>query len=395
MNERRRIAVVSRLYPLPHKPHAAPFNRQQFAHLASRYDVSLLVPVPMHEWLAHRSELQPSKRDGIAIRYAGWLFPPKVGRVLYPAFFGFSMLRELRWIERVDPACVLVGWAYPDAVGWMALTRLFRLRVPVLIMAYGSDVNVHAAHATHAAQLRWAAARCAGMIFVSEGLRRRAIELGVPAHKTFVVYRGVDTERFAPIPKLEACGQINVSPQRRRVLFVGNVQRSKGTRELLKAFTTVAREYDDVDLVLVGDGDDAAVLRVQAESVGLAARVQFVGRKPHAELRPWFGAAELLCLPSHNEGLPNVVLEAMAAGIPVVATDVGGIPEAVTNDTGVLVPARDAGALARALREALARTWDSSAITARAARFSWAQNLDSMSSLIDRACEAARADGTN
>jgi hypothetical protein len=92
MQDRARIAIISRLYPRPYRPHIAAFNQQQFRLLAQRYAVSLLVPVPLHEWVRHRAELGRARVDGMDIQYAGWVFPPKLGRTLYPACFGLSLL---------------------------------------------------------------------------------------------------------------------------------------------------------------------------------------------------------------------------------------------------------------------------------------------------------------
>jgi len=99
---------------------------------------------------------------------------------------------------------------------------------------------------------------------------------------------------------------------------------------------------------------------------------------PHAQLGDWFRAADLLCLPSHNEGVPNVVLEAMASGTPVVASTVGGIPEVVPDFAGILVPPHQRDQLSAALIEASARTWDKPRIAAHAAAFRWDDNIDQL-----------------
>ena len=106
---------------------------------------------------------------------------------------------------------------------------------------------------------------------------------------------------------------------------------------------------------------------------------------PHAALPDWFRAADLLCLPSHNEGVPNVVLEAMACGTPVVATQVGGLPEVVPAHAGRLVPLGDRAALADALAQAAAQAWDHAAIAEHARGFNWETNIDRLDAILRQA----------
>jgi glycosyltransferase involved in cell wall biosynthesis len=387
MQDKPRIAIVSRLYPRPDRPLTGTFNRKQFQGLAERFAVSLVVPVPLHERVLHRRELVPYRDGAIDVRYAAWAFPPRVGRPLYPACFGLSLLPELRRLRAERPVCLLVSWGYPDAVGMAALNRA--LGLPLIIKLHGSDINVHAADGKlQAAQLRWAARRAFAVVCVSEALRQRAIALGVPADKAVVVRNGVDTEHFRPLPREEARAQTGQPAQRRSVLFVGNVLATKGVRELLLAFEHVGRQIPDLDLVVIGEGAESDWLRTKAKAAGLDARVRLVGRVDHAALGPWFNAADLVCLPSHMEGLPNVLMEAMACGVPCVATRVGGIPEVVSEHSGELVPVHDVPALAAALRNVLERRWDRDAMVREAARFSWRASSDALAELIDRAAGA-------
>lgn len=389
LQEKPRVAIISRLFPLPYKPHAGGFNQRQFAELAQRYRVSLLVPVPFHQWLVHRKQLAPIRRDEIDVRYAGWAFPPKVARALYPACFGLSLLPELARLRRFEPACLLVSWGYPDAVGAAALNGV--LGVPMVLKLHGSDLNLHAQHPLHAAQLRWAAHRAAAVVCVSEALRQRAISLGLPSEKLVVIRNGVDTHRFRPMPRDEARRVTDQAPDRRTVLFVGNVLQTKGVRELLSAFERLSKLRVDLDLVVVGDGPERTFLQAQARAAGLDPRVRLTGVVPHSQLGPWFNAADVVCLPSYAEGLPNVLMEAMACGIPCVATRVGGIPEVVTAASGELVAARDVEELAGALARVLDRTWDRESMVRAAARFSWQANADAMSRVIDAAIAGARS----
>jgi glycosyltransferase involved in cell wall biosynthesis len=136
------------------------------------------------------------------------------------------------------------------------------------------------------------------------------------------------------------------------VLYSGRLRTRKAVAVLLEAVARLRREEPGVALVLVGDGEQRPALREQAERLGIAGAVRFVGKVPRDEMARRLADADVFCLPSLYEGLPLAVLEAMAAGLPVVATAVSGIPEAVEDGaTGLLVPPEDADALARALGE--------------------------------------------
>jgi glycosyltransferase involved in cell wall biosynthesis len=319
----------------------------------------------------------------MALRYAIWLFPPKVARVVYPLFFGLSLLPQLSRLRRFDAACLIGSWGFPDAVAVAAFSRI--LRVPLIIKTYGSDVNLHARYRFRAAQMRWAMNLADAVICVSEALKQRLVEIGVSESKIRVIPTGVDDELFSPMTKHEACGRIGCDVDRHFVLYVGNLLKTKGIHELFEAFASLAKERADVDLVVIGDGPETPWLSRQIRAAGLEGRVQLKGRIAHDALNPWFNAADLLCLPSYGEGLPNVVLEAMTCGIPVVATRVGGIPEIVTEETGELVAPCSSDALAGGIRRCLAQEWDREVIREKAQRFTWDANIAMMAGAIEQA----------
>ena len=127
----------------------------------------------------------------------------------------------------------------------------------------------------------------------------------------------------------------------------------------------------DIVLAVVGGGGLEAELRAKVDACGLAPQVKFYGRRPHEEVPDWISACDVLCLPSFREGCPNVVLEALASGRPVVASAVGGVPELINSKTGVLVPAGEAAALADALIQAVDCLWDPSVLRDSVPYLSW------------------------
>ncbi len=205
--------------------------------------------------------------------------------------------------------------------------------------------------------------RTAAFIAVCESDRARGARLGIlDPSRTAVVHNGIalpdvpapsGTAAFGREPQAlafrEEAGAASDAPL---VLAVGRLHEQKDHATLLRAWQTVAAQVPAARLAIVGSGPLAGVLEALAGSLGLRETVRFL--PPRADLAPAYRAADAFVLPSRWEGLPYVVLEAMAWGLPVIATAVDGIPEAITHaEDGLLVPAQDAGSLAEAILEVL------------------------------------------
>jgi glycosyltransferase involved in cell wall biosynthesis len=238
-----------------------------------------------------------------------------------------------------------------------------RLDVPLVTTFHGFDATLRPAElvrsrkATWIQYLRKRADLCRrGSLFigVSKFVVERLAELGVPTDRTRLHYIGVDTSAFDAQPKDE-------DEQGLVILHVARLVEKKGTAYLLEAFAKIAAQHPRAELVVIGAGPLASGLQQRAASLGIGARVRWLGAQPHAVVREWLRRTAVLCLPSctaangDSEGLGLVLLEAAASGVPVVATRHGGIPEAVEDGgTGYLVPERDASALGAALDALLA-----------------------------------------
>ena len=195
-----------------------------------------------------------------------------------------------------------------------------------------------------------------------------------------VVYNGVDRTTFHPRPREAACRELGVDPERRRILFVGNLVEVKGLPDLLEAVRIAsAHSMPPLELVVVGDGPLEVSLKSQARGLGIESAVRFVGRETRPRVALWMSASHVLALASLEEGAPNVVLEALASGRPVVATGVGGVPEVHPGGAaGALVPAAEPPALAAALMAVLNRDWSEESLSALVRRFSWSENAQTI-----------------
>ena len=171
----------------------------------------------------------------------------------------------------------------------------------------------------------------------SAALRSRIIAEGIPADRIRVTQNGVDSRRFTIRDRDTSARVLDLPRDQRRLVFVGKLEPIKGLPFLLKAFASIAAHDPRLNLYVVGDGFKRVLYERTAADIGLASRVRFVGAQHPALIPVWLGAAELLCMPSLNEGCPNVVLEALASGRPVVASEVGAVPDLLTRATGMIV----------------------------------------------------------
>jgi glycosyltransferase involved in cell wall biosynthesis len=185
--------------------------------------------------------------------------------------------------------------------------------------------------------------KAALFIAVSGFIRQKLLERGYPADRIVCHAIGVDPTRFSPSPS---------RPSQRYVLSVGRHTEKKGIATLLKAFAGIAHKYPEVKLIQVGTGKLTAQLTQLADCLGIAPQVNFLGSQPHTTVQRLMQGAEVFALASQTatdgdcEGLPIVLNEASACGIPIVSTWHSGIPEAVKDgETGYLVAERDDAAL--------------------------------------------------
>jgi glycosyltransferase involved in cell wall biosynthesis len=229
----------------------------------------------------------------------------------------------------------------------------------------------------------------------SDDLARRAIALGSPSDRTEVVPYGVDTDRFRPLPGQRSAlrSRLGLDPERPLVVAAGRLVRKKGFEYLIDAMAAL----DAAHLAIAGDGDLAAELRDRAASAGVTDRVHFLGDVSQDDVGAWFGAADVVAIPSvrddsgNVDGLPNTALEALASGTAVVSTAAGGLGSVVRdNETGAIVPERDPAALAGTigglLRDPGRRTRLGAAGRAVVAeRFGWHGTAARFESAYDRA----------
>jgi len=257
--------------------------------------------------------------------------------------------------------------------------------------AHGSDVNVQCQAPARRRQVVAAAASSQALITVSQDLANQLHEFGIDKGRLHTLYNGIDLQRFVPGDRSQARNSLMIAELDRVLLYVGNIKQSKGVLDLVTALMHLP-DSSWQQCVVIGDGEDRVAMERMVLQSGLAGRIRFLGRLPHEQIGLWMTACDLLLLPSHAEGVPNVVLEAMASGRPVVASDLPGIREVTPNYAGITAPAQQPAAFAVAVAEALGRNWDADRIRRHAERFSWQDNADKLETLLQNAVSGKHHD---
>ncbi len=354
-----RVLHVTDNYPSKARPISGTFVRAQVQALAgvgAEVTVAHLTPlVPpglgalTSKWRQYQAITPGSYQDGpVRVVVIPYLAYPRSLYWGYPDRLMAWALRRYGW-QSWKPDIVHGHFIFPAGSATRMIGKTWD--IPCVLTAHGSDVNYYP-HFNSGALRRFThtVAGADQVIAVSQALASRIRQLAPCQPLTMPI--GVNVRRFRRTPPNDAKRRLGLRPDRSYLIYAGGLLIGKGLRELMAAFGSIAPRFPHVDLLVVGDGKHRAEVVAAAQS--FAHRVQFVGAVPHDDIATWMSACELLVLPSYSEGLPTVIVEAGALGIPVVATDVGGIPELIVpGETGWLVPPRDVGTLTEALCEAL------------------------------------------
>lgn len=394
-----KILTFSTLYPNAARQGHGIFVETRLRQLlaSGKVESRVVAPVPWFpssnprfgEYALHASAPHEERRHGIRILHPRYLVLPRIGMTLAPFLLAQSVKSVIERVLAQYPFDLIdAHYFYPDGVAAVALGRYFGK--PVVITARGTDVNLIPRYRLPRQMILWAARHAAGIITVARALKDRLVALGVPAERIEALRNGVDLQLFRPIDR--DGGRRRLGFRRPILLSVGNLVPLKGHDLAIRAL----RLLPGSDLVIVGNGPERAALGVLAQESGVADRVTFAGVLAQEELRQYYGAADVLVLASSREGWANVLLESMACGTPVVATDVGGSREVVAApEAGVLVAERTPEALANAVRGLFERNPDRGATRRYAEGFGWGATTAGQLALFERILSAGPAAGIN
>lgn len=371
------ILTFSNLFPSSVMPTHGLFVRERMARVAAAggFRWQVVAPVPRVTLLLRRGGYRrwaavPEQEtwQGVTVHHPRYRHWPGLSLRRQADAMAAAALPVVHAVTAEGPWVVDAHYLWPDGVAAATVAR--RLGLRYALTARGSDLNVAACDPVVARRIAEAAAGADLLAAVSGPLCRRFAEVaGLPPERVQLVRNGVDLERFRPGDQAAARRSLGLPAGGRLLLGVGRLVPGKG---FARAAAALAELPPDVALVLVGDGPERAAIAAAAPE-----RVHLLGSLPPDRVAEACRACDLMVLPSEREGWPNVVTEALASGLRVVATAVGGIPEilqqpAVDDVTlGALVPPGDDAALAAAIRRVLAAPADPARVRAFAERYGW------------------------
>ncbi len=305
-----------------------------------------------HYWWPEAAESLRKEGGGLPLTLRKY----PLARLQLPVF----LARYSAVIAQVARSCDLVH-AHWTLSGGAALLGRWLYRKPLLVTVHGSDIFQIPRHPAGAALTRIVLNRVNRVTAVSDALKQATRVLGISEDHVEVISNGIDLQRFMPPlpdPRCAPWGEMAVGDLSEQsvehiILFAGSLIKRKGVRYLVDALALLPPHLPRYRAVIVGDGPEEETLRQQVTILGLHDRVAFVGFQPQAAVSSWMRKARVFVLPSLEEGQGVVLLEALASGTPIVASDVDGIREVVVAEVGYRVPAADSVALALALEKIL------------------------------------------
>ncbi|MBT9485999.1 MAG: glycosyltransferase [Rubrivivax sp.] len=350
-----RTLLFSSLYPSAVRPSHGIFVETRLRELlkTGAVETRVIAPVPWFPLAGERfgeygqfaATPREDTRHGIAVQYPRYLLLPKVGMNMAPASIARAAWPAVQRLlaQGFDFDLIDAHYYYPDAVAAAIIAR--RLGKPFVVTARGTDLNLIPDYPKARRRILETADQAAASIGVCKALMDKLAQLGADPAKLHVLRNGVDLQRFRSEPMADARTRLGLPAGGTMLLAVGHLIERKGQRIAIEALPQLPQAL----LCLVGRGPDEAALKALAKRLGVHDRVRLVGAVDNAELRWWYSAADASLLCSSREGWANVLLESMACGTPVLATDIWGTPEVVAApEAGVLMEERTAVALVSA-----------------------------------------------
>ena len=344
-----KILEVCQEFPNRYYPQLGTFIKQSIDSIANqKVNVTVVSPkpivIPFSAFPYHNFSKLPQieHTEKYDLHYPRYLYiiPKKYFYPLTGISYAYFISRYAIKNIKPKPDLLHAHFSYPDGFGMIGLAK--KWKVPFVISALGTLERKVAYEGSYTSRQIFEAMNCADKVLsVSEDLKNHIVNLGISEDKVSVVPNGVDIEKFKPAGKEYARNMLNLPQDKKIVLFVGALKKIKGVDYLIEA----AKSFLDTNISLYMVGRDDGMkksLEKKAHELKIGNYIKFTGPVNHEDITLWLSASDILVLPSLSEGRPNVILEAFACEVPVVATNVGGVPELMINGkTGYLVPAKN------------------------------------------------------
>lgn len=369
--DKPKLTLFTSLYPNPWKPTQATFNFQQYEKLSQDYELLVLVPVPWLLWFKNIRMILSRESYQKAIYFPFFYFPKFFTRYNSVFLLISIFISVIPLVKIARSKKVVASFALPDGVACAFLTKIFSFKL--YIQCLGSDVNFHSQDSFKRKLLAWSFSKATTIITVSKALEEKVLKI-TPNAVVKTIYNGVNFNRFKI--KTVSTGNSN------SIIFIGNIIKTKGIVELVEAAKILLGNHKNLSFHIVGEGIEKRKLEQSIETLGLSLSIKFHGAIKHDEITNLLHDADLLVLPSYREGVPNVIMEALACGLPVVATKVGGIPEIVNSSNGILLNSYQVEDIVEGIEQCLNRDWEPDEIRKSISSYTWENNIKQLAKVI-------------
>lgn len=365
-----KILIYSNEFRTPKETNRGLFTTQLAKALNNMAEVIVVCPLPWcpelsilkskPEWYATAGVPLEGEHEGIKVYYPKYPMMPKLSGTIQPllqAIRSYFLIRRIHKKNKID--IINAHWIYPDGVAAVIIGKL--LNIPVMLTALGCDINLYGRYRFRRIQILWALNNSSAITGVSKSLVREMVDMGANKDISSYTPNGVDTEffSFAVEQKEEFRRKLGLDLNTKYLLYVGRLSEEKGARYLVKAVSLLAASKQEYFRVIIaGNGDQYEVVNDIIKKNKLEGQVTMLGEVPHIQVPELMRACDIFCLASLREGMPNAVLEAQACGMPVIATNVGGLPDMITEENGILVTPGNTEELAKGILLAMNKTWD-------------------------------------
>ena len=398
---RPRLLVFTTLFPHAGQPHAGVFIRERMFRVGQVLPLVVVAPVPWFPLQGLIRLVRPHFRlpalyhevqEGFDVFHPRFFSIPGVFKAWDGFFMALGSYRLMARLKRQRGFDIIdAHFAYPDGYAGILLGKW--LGVPVTITLRGTEVPL-SKYSGRRRRIVLALQAAVRVFSVSSSLKRHAESLGVESAKIRVVGNGVDAKKFYPLLQSEARNNLKLPEDAPLLISVGALVERKGFHRVISCLPRLREKYPGLQYLIVGgagpEGDMSRQLRQQVRDLYLEGCVSFLGKMPAESLKIPLSAADVFVLATRNEGWANVFLEAMACGLPVVTTDVGGNVEVVNNPgLGTIVPFGNEELLCEAIADALSKKWDRGAIAAHARDNSWEDRVRTLTGEFERIAGAA------
>ncbi len=387
-----KILVFTSLFPNHLNPDYAVFIKNRMFNFAKleQCEIRVVAPVPycppwksLGAWYDFSQIKKIEIMEGIQIYHPKFPLIPKISM----QFHGLSMfLSTISLVSKIkaefDFDLIDAHYIYPDGMAGILLGKIFKK--PVVVSARGSDINQFSHFKTIKPMIRKTLENSEYVISVCNALKEAMVKLGADKTRTIVIPNGIDTDLFFPEKINSARKLLSLDPDQKIIFSAGGLITRKGHHIVIDAMKSILRSIPNAHLFIAGKGIYQRSLERMILENNLNSNITLLGHVPNAKLKQWYSASDVFCLASSREGWANVIMESMACGTPVVATNVWGAPEIITTpDVGILVD-RNKESISNGLIKALNTEWNREAIRNHVSKRTWAVVAQEVKKVFDQ-----------